>query len=174
MRGGMRVAGAVVALGLLGTAAEADTTYSFNLQPGTVLGFGTAFSAMGSFTLNGFGGITGGSANLSQGSATYSLGTASGTIAASIVNLTFSSAVSNVSLNLSGRVGGNLSGTVTATAAANGSTTRETGVFGTSVSSGGSGGAPAPETSGILGMALAGGTFAFLRRRRVSRTRAAA
>jgi hypothetical protein len=36
------------------------------------------------------------------------------------------------------------------------------------ISGGNSGGAPAPEVNTILGMALAGGTFAFLRRRRYS------
>jgi hypothetical protein len=179
MRGGMRVAGAVVALGLLGVAAKADTTYSFNLQPGVVLGVGSPFTAMGSFTLNGFGGVTGGSATLGMGGVSYALGTASGLVASSIVNLSFSSAVSNVTLSLQGRVpssNNTFTGNLSATASTNGgsSSTAETGLFTASVSSGGagggSGGAPAPELSGLLGMGLAGGTFAFLRRRRDSRT----
>lgn len=177
MRGGMRLAGAVVALGLLGAAAKADTTYNFDLQPGTVLGLGNPFSAAGFFTLNGVGGVTGGSATLGFGGTTYTLGTTSGLIAASIVNLTFSSAISNVTLNLQGRAPGSstsFSGSLIATATTPSTRTAETSVFSASASSGSSGGVPTPEVNTLVGIALAGGSVAFLRRRRGNRTMKAA
>lgn len=170
MMGGMRVAGAALALGLLGASvAKADTTYNFGLSSGTVLGLGSAFTAGGSFTLNGFGGVTGGNATLGFGGTTYNLTSATGTVVASIVNLNFSSAINNVTLNLQGsapNTGGTLSGRLIATASVGGASSRETGFFSAGPSGGNSGGAPAPELGTLLGLTLAGGTLAFMRRRR--------
>lgn len=185
MWGGMRSAYVAVALGLLGaSAAKADNTYSFTLTPVTTA-IGSSIAATGTFSLNGIGVLTAGSATLTLGTSTYTLNSftsASRVISfgttPSIVQIGFNSTVSSAALNFSGNVSGtanSFSGTLSTNAvSSSGSSSAGSGFFTAALSSapgggGGSGGAPAPEVSGILGMALAGSTLAFLRRRRGNR-----
>lgn len=178
MRGGMRAACAVVALGFIGaSAAKAATTYDFSLSNGTVLGVGSPYTATGTFTLNGFG-VTGGSASLNYGGSTYTLGNTGVSVISfgptlSGVNLTFGNTASNISLSIQGNApttNNTLMGTLLATVSLGGVATAENATFSASPSSGGgSGGVPTPEVNALLGLTLAGGTVAFLRRRRGNR-----
>ncbi|WP_267361385.1 MULTISPECIES: PEP-CTERM sorting domain-containing protein, partial [unclassified Methylobacterium] len=184
MSGVKRAACAVVALGLIGSSAANAATYSFSLSPNSVLS-GNAYSATGAFTLSGFG-VTGGNATVSFGGSTYNLGTATGSVVSpiptsSILNLSFNDAVSNVKLSVQGTVGstsGTFSGNVISTFTTSSGSFAQTASFSGGPSGGGgggmSGGAPAPEVNTLFGLALAGGTFAFLRRRRNARSDQAA
>lgn len=180
MKSGMRAVCAAVVLGFgfigLTSVARAEDTYNF-----TYVSTDGSVSANGSFDLTSALTNTNVVANVILNGVSFTTGMDVG-IASFVGNNLIIGAVSNFNVstnsyangfNVSGNVNqanNSFSGQVNSQAQYGGNTVVESsGFFEASLSSGGSsasGGAPSPEVNAFLGLALAGGTVAFLRRRR--------
>lgn len=151
----------------LTSATRADDTYNFSFTPIS----GSRVSASGSFTLSNDGSITSVNALMNRGGADLVLNVAhpASYIGYSSFYAYFmnSNGLSTSQLTLSGTLtstSGGLSGVVWA----GGTNIAANGLFDAVLSSGAanSGGAPSPRVDAVIGLLLAGATFAFLRRKR--------